>query len=135
MVLQKVVSNIHITHKKHDYLIIYLSLVNFVLISLEPSLFTNCAIVYLLSSVPSLLRGFFKSVVLLVVAVATLDFLAIGGDHQAYFYEKIPSSRKRFFPNILERDAIVQRLKENGTSRPEDFFSEQKKNIELVSPN
>lgn len=69
-----------------------------------------------------------------IYKLATHDFLVMGGDHQNYVYDKLPTSRKHTFAGIWLRDLIVDYLAKHGEIRPEDFYSPERPRVELISP-
>ena len=66
--------------------------------------------------------------------MATNSFLSGGGDYQKIVYDKVPKSKIQYFQGILIRDVIVEYLKQNPVVRPEDYYSETNKRIEIIEP-
>ena len=66
--------------------------------------------------------------------MATNSFLSGGGDYQKIVYDKVPKSKIQYFQGILIRDSIVEYLEQNPVVRPEDYYSETNKRIEIIEP-
>ena len=54
--------------------------------------------------------------------LVTSDFIALGGDHQAYFFNKVPNERKKFFAEHLQREGAALILSQKKVLRPEDYL-------------
>jgi 5'-nucleotidase len=65
--------------------------------------------------------------------LATLSYLAEGGDYQNYIYEKIPPSQIHWFGEMMVRDIIAEYLKKKARLNPADYYSKNSPNVLMVS--
>ncbi len=68
-----------------------------------------------------------------IYKLATLSYLAEGGDNQNYVYERIPTSRIHWYGELLVRDIIADYLKKKPKLNLADYYSENTPNVLTVS--
>lgn len=65
--------------------------------------------------------------------LATLSYLAEGGDYQDYIYERIPPARIHWFGEMMVRDIIAVYLKKKPQLNPGDYYNKKTPNVLMVS--
>jgi 2',3'-cyclic-nucleotide 2'-phosphodiesterase (5'-nucleotidase family) len=66
--------------------------------------------------------------------VATITFLAEGGDYQDIIYEHIPADRIHVYGVTLIRDVFANYFKSKSPLNPSQYYSKAKPRIKLVGP-
>lgn len=65
--------------------------------------------------------------------LATIQFLAFGGDYQDIVYDKMPPSKFHVHQDVMLRDVVADFIKRRSPIKPSDFFSEQNRRILSVA--
>ncbi len=65
--------------------------------------------------------------------LATLSYLAEGGDYQNYIYDRIPTSRIHWYGEMMVRQIIADYLKKKPKLNPADYYSEKMPTVFRVS--
>jgi len=65
--------------------------------------------------------------------LATLSYLAEGGDYQDFIYNRIPASKIHWYGEMMVRDIIADYLKKKPKLNPADYYRKNTPNILMVS--
>lgn len=65
--------------------------------------------------------------------LATLSYLAEGGDYQNFIYDRIPASRIHWYGEMMVRDIIADYLKKKPKLNPADYYSKNTPNVLMVT--
>ena len=68
-----------------------------------------------------------------IYKLATLSYLAEGGDNQNYVYDRIPTSRIHWYGELMVREIIADYLKKKPKLNLADYYSENTPNVLSVS--
>jgi 2',3'-cyclic-nucleotide 2'-phosphodiesterase (5'-nucleotidase family) len=68
-----------------------------------------------------------------IYKLATLSYLAEGGDYQNYVYDRIPTSRIHWYGEMMVRQIIADYLKKKPKLNPADYYSEKMPTVFKVS--
>ena len=65
--------------------------------------------------------------------LATLSYLAEGGDNQNFVYDRIPAPRVHWYGELLVREIIADYLKKKPQLNPADYYKKNTPNVLMVS--
>lgn len=65
--------------------------------------------------------------------IATISYLAEGGDYQDFIYNRIPASRLHWYGEMMVREIIADYLKKKPKLNPADYYNKNKPNVLMVS--
>jgi 5'-nucleotidase len=68
-----------------------------------------------------------------IYKLATLSYLAEGGDNQSYVYNRIPTSRIHWYGELMVREIIADFLKKKPKLNVADYYRENTPNVLTVS--
>jgi 2',3'-cyclic-nucleotide 2'-phosphodiesterase (5'-nucleotidase family) len=68
-----------------------------------------------------------------IYKLATLSYLAEGGDNQKFVYERIPTSRIHWHGELMVREIIANYLKKKPKLNSTDYYNKNTPNVQMVS--
>ena len=68
-----------------------------------------------------------------IYKLATLSYLAEGGDNQNFVYDRIPTSRIHWYGELMVREIIADYLRKKSKLNPADYYNENTPNVLAVS--
>jgi 5'-nucleotidase len=67
--------------------------------------------------------------------LATITFLAYGGDYQDIVYDSVPPDRFHYFMDVIVREVIVDYIEARSPIRPDRFYSENHPRLVSLDPS